>query len=236
MIKAAYVQAVRTTRAICSHTPLLERLERAPRNSLRFWLRTQFAIYDAADLAHLDLPWWSFGAIDQVEAWIRQRAGKVRAFEYGSGASTLWLARRCEQVISVEHDAAFAERIRPLLPADRVRFHLVEPRRGAVNASCRSGRKGYEDCDFTDYVHQVESHGPIDLLVVDGRARADCLKVAAQHVRPGGLIVFDNSDRARYQEALRAFQPTLTRYGGRAPALPIPTETALIRVPEVSAS
>jgi predicted O-methyltransferase YrrM len=65
-------------------------------------------------------------------------------------------------------------------------------------------------------------------VVVDGRARADCLRRAVEALTPGGLIVFDNSDRKRYQPALAGL--AVTRYRGRAPALPIRSETALIRV------
>src|SRR3954469_21096963 len=88
---------------------LLTRLQSAPKNTFAFWLGSQFAIHDAAALARMDVPWWTFPAIDAVERWITARNGNVRVFEYGSGASTVWLARRAAHVVSIEHDAGFAK-------------------------------------------------------------------------------------------------------------------------------
>jgi hypothetical protein len=53
---------------------------------------------------------------------------------------------------------------------------------------------------FRDYVTRIDDYGLFDLVVVDGRARNDCIKYGAGHVKPGGMLVLDNSDRARYQD------------------------------------
>jgi predicted O-methyltransferase YrrM len=207
---------------------LLAYLEHAPQRSLRFWIGSQFAIYDAARLARMDTPWWSMPAIDAVERWIAERNGQVRVFEYGAGASTAWLARRCSQVISVEHDAEFARGIAPVLERDNVSLRLVEPQRSAPAPMASSGRRGYEDCDFSAYVNSIADTDGYDLIVIDGRARAACLARAQEHLNAGGLIVFDNSNRRRYQAALNGVTMPLLRYRGWAPALPYRSETALI--------
>src|SRR5262245_28763699 len=51
------------------------------------------------------VPWLTFGAVRFLESRL---ASTQRVFEYGSGGSTLFLARRVEQVISVEHDVRWA--------------------------------------------------------------------------------------------------------------------------------
>src|SRR4051794_22381364 len=118
VLKSIYVGAMRAVAAPLRFTGMLSSLERAPRHSLRFWLASQFAIHDPAALVRLDTPWWTLAAIDAVESWIAARKGDVRAFEYGSGASTVWLARRCREVVTVEHDAGFAKYVAPLLARD----------------------------------------------------------------------------------------------------------------------
>ena len=51
----------------------------------------------------LDLLWWTFSAIGEMDDFLRSR-GNARVFEYGSGASTIWRARRALSVVSVEHE------------------------------------------------------------------------------------------------------------------------------------
>jgi len=51
--------------------------------------------------------------------------------------------------------------------------------------------------------------GTLDVVLVDGRAREHCLKEAVRLVKPrGGVLIFDNSSRERYQEAINTTIPT----------------------------
>lgn len=229
MLKAIYVRFMRVLAVPLRVTGMLDRLERAPHDSLRFWIGSQFAIYDAAGLARLDVPWWTLPAIAEVERWIAARHGEVRVFEYGAGASTAWLARRCRQVRSVEHDAGFHRHVGPLLARDNVELELVEPLRHAPLPTAPSGRSGYEDCDFSRYVDAIGSER-YDLIVIDGRARVACFERALGQLAPDGLIVFDNSERARYATALDHAGTRAQRCRGWAPALPYRSETSLIRL------
>jgi len=228
VLKSTYVAAMRTAAMPLRSSGLLSYLQRGPRNSFRFWLGSQFAIHDAADLARLDVPWWTLPAIDAVDAWIAARGGKVRVFEYGSGASTLWLARRCEHVTSVEHDVGFARATATLLARDNIEVRVIEPQHDVAAPRAPSGRKGYDRCDFSAYVDSVADGGRYDLVIIDGRARSACLERVQAFLNPGALIVFDNSSRARYQPALERVAAHVTRYRGWAPALPYRSETSLI--------
>ena len=69
-----------------------------------------------------------------------------------------------------------------------------------------------------------------DLIIIDGRARVACLERAVRFLAEGGLIVFDNSGRKRYQAALRRQELRIERCRGRTPALPYPSETTLIEL------
>jgi predicted O-methyltransferase YrrM len=229
MLKSAYVGAMRVFAVPLRACGALAWMERAPRDSLRFWLASQFAIYDAAQLTRLDVPWWSFPAIRAVEQWLARRNGEVRAFEYGSGASTVWLARRCRSVVSIEHDASFLRSVAPLITRDNVELRLVEPE-PSKSPRTPSGRKGHEHQDFTSYVDAIGSDR-YDLIVIDGRARDACLARATQQLADGGLIVFDNTERRRYADALARIQRPMKRYRGWAPALPYRSETTLIGNP-----
>ena len=104
MLKRAYVTAVRGCRAVSEKTGLLSSLEKpSAENRSARWLRSLFAIYDIEDMAALDLPWWTFAAIEETDKFLKSRQD-AKVFEYGSGASTIWLARRAAIVVSIEQD------------------------------------------------------------------------------------------------------------------------------------
>lgn len=209
---------------------MLRRLEAADGRLARH-TRTLFAIHDVDDLAALDVPWWVYGAAERVERFLRERGGRARVFEYGSGASTLWLASRAGEVHSVEHHPAFAD-----LMADRVsglpRVSLRQvPAQPATDGrpATPSRRHGHRGLDFTEYVRAIDTvPGEFDLIVVDGRAREQCLAHSAGRLAADGLLVFDNSNRRRYDAALRHCGLHVERIRGAAPCLPYPTETALL--------
>lgn len=189
-------------------------------------------MHDVQGLVDLRVPWWTYAAIEEVDTWLAERREPARVFEWGAGASTLWLADRAGSVHSIEHDRPFAELLRPRLPPT-VRLDVVE----AVPASrprVRSGKEGHGGLDFAEYVAAIEAtEGGFDLVVVDGRARADCLPRALPHVRPSGLVVFDNSRRRRYRQAIdaavRSGQVSERRRFGLTPTLPYPDQTSVLR-------
>lgn len=225
----AYVAAARGARRLARASGLIAALDRRRDRRFPLFLRSLFAVHDIDELDRLDLPWWTFGAIERVDAFLREREGAARAFEWGAGASTLWLSRRCREVVSVEHDAPWWPPLATRLAAvPNVRASLVEPRAAAA-PECPSGRAGWSGVEFAPYVHAIrDAGGPFDLIVIDGRARAACLDEAVHHLAPGGLIVFDNTHRRRYEPAIARSGLRVERIGGFAPAVPWPSQTALL--------
>lgn len=228
--RAAYVAALRTARRAADRSGLLARMARSGSPAVRH-LRTLFAIHDVADLARLDLAWWSYPAMREVDAFLAARPA-ARVFEYGAGASTVWLARRAGEVHSVEHDEGFAGHVRGLLDelaVDNATVHSVHPTDATAATTVRSGRAGHQHQDFGEYVAEIDRvGGEFDLVVVDGRARVEAFRRALDHLAPGGVVVFDNVKRKRYWDHIR--QPGL-RFDlrrGATPALPYPTTTGLI--------
>jgi hypothetical protein len=201
---------------------------------LKHWAYSLTRAHDSLGISELDVPWWTYDAIDAVEAFITRRAGEVRAFEWGSGASTIWLARRVERVDSVEHHRGFGEMIKGRLAAGYPNAHLeiVEPVPSA-HPAVGSRKEGHGGLDFSDYVARigevaVATGAPFDLIVVDGRAREACLAAALDHLAPGGIVVFDNTMRRRYRAAIEALPVDEVRYRGLTPTLPYPDQTSVL--------
>ncbi len=156
------------------------------------------------------LPWMNYAAIDLLARRVRP---DMSVFEYGCGHSTLWWAARVREVIACDHDGAWVERIRPRAPANVTLRHVALDRDG-------------------EYCRVVAGYpGRFDVVVLDGRDRVNCARHAPTGLRPGGVIVWDNSDREEYRPGLDALAAAGFRrveLTGMAPGLNEKLETSVL--------
>ena len=195
----------------------------------RHWAYTLTRVHDSLAIAELDVPWWTYGAIDAVSAWIGAQSHPLRVFEYGSGASTFWLARRVGTVHSTEHHRGFGEMMTEALGQyDNVDLRIVEPVPSTAPV-VPSAKEGHGNLDFADYVAAIDAlDGRFDLVVIDGRAREACARRALPRLASRGLVVFDNSARRRYHRQIAALPVQERVYRGLTPTLPYPDQTSLL--------
>jgi hypothetical protein len=124
------------------------------------------------------LPWFTYPAI----AFLTGRAKPdFSVFEFGSGHSTLWWSQRVKKVVSVEHDLDWYQQIKPQLADHVIYFH----------AELGTGK-------YAQAVTTFERE--FDIIVIDGRDRVNCAKNCLNGLKEDGVIIWDNSDRAIYQE------------------------------------
>jgi predicted O-methyltransferase YrrM len=231
-VKGLYASGARGAGRILTRAHVLGE-EPPPRTERwKHWAFSLTRAHDSLAIAELDVPWWTYDAIDTVEAWLADRPEPVRAFEWGSGASTLWLSRRVGTITTVEHHRGFAEHIAPTLAArPNITSLVVEPVE-SDRPAVPSAKEGHKGLDFADYVAAIErADGPFDLIVIDGRAREACLGAALPHLADDGIVVFDNTRRRRYREAMAAAKVDVERTTGLTPTLPYPDETSICRKP-----
>jgi hypothetical protein len=126
------------------------------------------------------IPWFTYPAIDFLEPRV-QRNWTV--LEWGCGNSTLWWAARTKRVIGVEHDRAWHQLIASEAPS---------------NATIVLA----EDAERYANLQDAPDAGPYDAIVIDGEWRNPCARRAASSIKPGGIIVFDNSDRKMYRDGM----------------------------------
>lgn len=231
MLRALYVRGMRGARWLARVSGLLGWLERRGAGSrVALWLRSMFAIYDTDDMIRLDLPWWNLEAVGVVDRFLSARPG-ARVLEFGSGASSTWLAKRCGELVSIEHDAQWAAIVERQLAGFPHADLWVRPpvMPGAGPGAVRSGKRGVEG-DFRDYVDAIDGvDGRFDVIVIDGRCRALLLGRALDRLAEGGVVVFDNSERARYRAAFERDDIEIERYRGLTACLPYPDATWLVR-------
>lgn len=122
------------------------------------------------------IPWYTYPCTHFLDQRARP---EMDVFEYGSGHSTLWWAKRVRSVTSCEHDPAFYKEISVHAPAN-VRYILPEADMYASTAKSQPGK--------------------FDVVVVDGQDRVACAMAAVDALNPGGVVIWDNADRDIYKD------------------------------------
>jgi predicted O-methyltransferase YrrM len=141
--------------------------------------RVRQALYQRA---HPDAPWLTPEAVRLLGSMVRP--SDVGA-EFGSGRSTLWLARRCAHLISVEHDESWHAKVSSAL-ADRGMTH--------VDYQCHPYDEPDATGDRSAYarVAQALADESLDFALVDGVYRDHVALFLLPKIKPGGLLVIDN--------------------------------------------
>ena len=202
-----------SARALAGVPPLerfLAEAEAADAYGWRRWLASLLAIHQPQRMIRLDCPWWHVAATREVARFLAARPG-ARVFEFGSGASTAWLARRAGEVVSVEHHADWHRLLAPLVAGFTNVTLWHRPLEG----------EGYPGAI-------VEAGGAFDLIVVDGRRRIDCLAQALPQLKPGGIVLFDDSGRSRYRAGIAGCGLHERHFFGRSYCVPYPDHSSIL--------
>ena len=138
------------------------------------WLRSWWK-GRPVDRNGMPLPWITFPAIDFLSQF---DFSKASVFEWGSGSSTLWWAKRCRKIVTVETNVSWVPYIKPLLPNNVVLLTPTFEREAEAAEIIKS------ECLFDVIV--VDNHGPF---------RWRCAERAVDHLATGGIIMVDNSDQ-----------------------------------------
>lgn len=119
------------------------------------------------------LPWWPTRVIPVVDAHLNSESDVV---EFGSGSSTIWLARRSRSVYSMEDNPKWAQ-----ITTDRL-------------SECGLSNATVTFAEGEAFSSIPEDKGPFDLAVVDGSYRWKCVETVLPRMKSGGIIYLDNAD------------------------------------------
>jgi len=142
--------------------------------------------------------WMPFEAREWLESFLKKN---MNAFEWGSGGSTLFIAQRVKNLVSIEHNPDWYVKIGQLLKEkgfSNCRYFLKEPQAGGTDYF--SSSKYYRGFSFEEYCKIIDSYPDnyFDLVLVDGRARTFCISHALKKIRPRGYLLLDDSDNTGY--------------------------------------
>ncbi len=118
------------------------------------------------------IPWYTYPAIEYLSQF---DYSDKNVFEYGSGFSSLFWARRARQVISLEDNQVWFKKWQNEMKSNLI-IRL--------------------ETDLTAYVNSIfESGNKYDVIAIDGKWRSECAQAAVKALKNGGFIILDDSDR-----------------------------------------
>lgn len=172
------------------------------------WFRS-FREGASIDLDGQPLPWMTYPAIE----FLKRRVGKeMTVFEYGCGSGTLWWSSKVKEIVSVEHDKDWYQKILAVKPPNVTIYQIdLEP-----------------DGEYSKKITEFEDR--FDIIIIDGRHRVNCARNSLKALKSDGVIIWDNSDRREYQEGydfllMNGFKKI--EFVGMCPVENIKTETAI---------
>ena len=144
------------------------------------WLLSRY-LYQPVQSDGMPIPWITYASLHFISQKLENTTFKV--FEYGSGNSTLWFSERVQHMVSVEHDTTYYDIVKSKIQSrSNVTYILADIE--------------------NDYSKKVLDYkNEFDIIIIDGRDRITCTKNSLHALKENGIIIWDNSDRKKYQEA-----------------------------------
>lgn len=123
-------------------------------------------------------PWLGRSVIDLIKAKLHK---ELRVFEWGAGNSTLFWSQYVKEVVSIEYNLEWYEKMKEIVP------HNVELK--------------YCELEYGGSYSRIilKEQETFDIILVDGRDRVRCAENAVKKLKEDGVIVWDNSEREYYK-------------------------------------
>ena len=132
------------------------------------------------DIKYPDVPWMTPTSIDLLEQLIKLDDVGI---EYGSGRSTLWFAKRCKYLTSIENNKQWYDIVSKKIS-----------KLNNVNYELNTLTEKQLDSSYYKTINRFKS-GTIDFIIIDGKYREPLAIKAIEILKNGGLLIFDNAER-----------------------------------------
>lgn len=140
-----------------------------------------FKLKQSIDKNGKPIPWFSYPFIDFLTFRLTK---DLYLFEFGSGNSTLFFADKVKTVISIEHNGEWYQKVNKTRPAN-VKLIFT---------------KTDLSVDYLEYLSKLKEE--IDIIIIDGLHRIECLKLSVEKLSERGVIILDDSERSEYKEGI----------------------------------
>lgn len=134
------------------------------------------------EIKHPDTPLLNRNALSILASYLKP---SDEGLEWGSGRSTVWLAKRVRSLTSVEHDSTWYTRV-----TDGLR------EAGLTNVRYLLREDDSDDPDRNSYISVINEFADksLDFVLVDGGPRCVEAIRALSKIRPGGILILDDAN------------------------------------------
>lgn len=149
-------------------------------------------------------PWLSPSSIKFLKSYLTK---DMVGFEFGSGISTLFIAPKVKHLTSIEHNNQWYSLIVEKLKSSNINnvdYKFIAQEKLNEDNNCTELKSQYDfdsRSDYYSYYKAAESipDESLDFIIVDGRARPECVFHALKKMKKDAMIILDNSERDRYK-------------------------------------
>lgn len=144
------------------------------------WNRIETIFYEKR---YPDHPWLTKDANQFLDSFLKQ---DDVGLEFGSGRSTIWIARRVGRLHSVETNPQWSVRVSQMLEQANLLNVAYEQ---------ISGENEQElEAEHERLISEIVDSS-LDFCLVDGDCRGICALLSTRKLRPGGILIIDNVER-----------------------------------------
>ena len=154
---------------------------------LKMWISEYILRLDTVNAGYM----WTSYSLHQFLHSLNLKNQHV--LELGSGGSTVFFLKRKANLITFEHSKVWIEKLKLRLGnQSKWKPYLVEYIRREDDPN------GY--LKYIEKIQGIEDE-TLDIALVDGRHRVECVRAVQSKLVAGGQIILDDSDRASYEES-----------------------------------
>jgi len=130
------------------------------------------------------VPWLPLPCVEFLNKYLNIT---MHGFEYGSGHSTIFFAKRVGGLVSIESSIVFYNDTNNLIR----HFDIKN-----TTLALEPGNNVYQF-----YISPFPDNY-FDFVLVDGKNRVECLKFCHSKIKFGGILILDNSERPDYKPGI----------------------------------
>lgn len=130
---------------------------------------------------HPNYPWLNQDAILLLENLISKND---IGLEFGSGRSTIWLAKMCRSLISIENNENWFHIVNQQIKS----FDNIQYLFKSVNTSQPN------ESEYLDIINELENES-VDFILNDGKIRDLVALKTLPKLKSGGIFILDNAER-----------------------------------------
>ncbi len=131
------------------------------------------------------IPWYNYAVIDFLKEKLNSN---ISVFEFGCGYSTLFYAKRCARIYSVESRLEWINKIQKHITKNKL-----------INSQIR-----FIETKIAESIDTIAEK--FDLIIIDSDDRLNCAISSYYNLAKNGIIILDNSERKNYSTIFDFFK------------------------------